>query len=272
MSETAPLFSVVTVCKNCKDKLISTASSVHQQTFRDFEYIVKDGASTDGTLEACIEIEATKIISGADNGIFNAMNIALNHCSGKYVSFLNAGDTFCDDNVLSVIADDLSTKGDIDFLFGNVVDHSSRRKYVVYPDHPSRFFLYANGICHQVWFVKRSLYLRLGKFDETKPIGGDYLFLLKSLVKEKVPFRHVNCFIANYEGSGVSSNKRLMKESEKERQKVREDLFCYIECILYDSLIKVKGLIKKTVYDTFLFRAYRTYGLYRYKHGKYYRK
>ena len=272
MRETAPLFSVVTVCKDCKDKLLRTARSVHEQKFQNFEYIIKDGGSTDGTVDVFNEIQATKIISEPDSGIFNAMNIALDYCSGEYVIFLNAGDTFCDAYVLSVIADDLSSKENVDFLYGDVVSYSSRRKYIIHPVHPSRFYLYSNTICHQVWFVKRSLYLRLGKFDDTKPIGGDYFFLLKSLIKEKVSFRHVNCFVANYEGSGVSTNKSVVKESEKERQKVREYLFCSIECILYDFLIKARGIVKKIAYDTFLFRVYRAHGLCRYKHKKYCRK
>ena len=96
MRETAPLFSVVTVCKDCKDKLLRTARSVHEQKFQNFEYIIKDGGSTDGTVDVFNEIQATKIISEPDSGIFNAMNIALDYCSGEYVIFLNAGDTFCD--------------------------------------------------------------------------------------------------------------------------------------------------------------------------------
>lgn len=268
MRETAPLFSVVTVCKDCKDKLLRTARSVNQQEFSDFEYIIKDGGSTDGTVDVFNEIHATKIISQPDNGIFNAMNIALDHCSGDYVHFLNAGDVFCYDNILTTVANDIVKNGHVDFLYGNIISLKSRRKFITYPKKLSRFFLYSNSICHQAWFVKKSLYLKMGKFDETKPVGSDHLFYLKCLAKMKVNYRHVDYFIAEYEGTGMSANSELVQDSQSIRQEARIDIFNSLERKFFESIIKVRGILKKTFYDKCFYRLYKLYGLYHYRQQK----
>lgn len=268
MSETVPLFSVVTVCKNCKDKLLRTAKSVHEQKFQDFEYIIKDGASNDGTLEVCKENKAANVISGPDNGIFNAMNIALDFCSGEYVIFLNAGDTFCDNYVLTTFANNLLQNGHVDFLYGNIVSLKSRRRFISYPNKISRFFLYSDSICHQAWFVKRELYFELGKLDETKPVGGDYLFYLKSLGEMKVSYRHVDYFIAEYEGSGMSADSKLLQDSQFIRQDIRNAIFNSLERNFYEVIIKIRGILKKTLYDTWCYPLFKLYGLYHYKKQK----
>lgn len=268
MTEKAPLISVVTVCKNCRDKLRRTARSVIQQEFPDFEYIIKDGDSTDDTFEACKEIETARIISGPDNGIFNAMNIALDYCSGEYVIFLNAGDTFCDKYVLTTVANDVLENGHVDFLYGNIISLISRRRFIIYPNKLSKFFLYSNSICHQAWFVKRVLYYKLGKLDETKLIGGDYLFYLKCLGEMKVNYRHVDYFIAEYEGIGMSTNSELLQDSQSIRNETRNGIFSSFERNFYDSFIKVRGVLKKMLYDNLFYRFYQLYGLYHFKQQK----
>ena len=95
----SPFFSVVTVTLNAAEKAAQTARSVLEQTFGDYEYIVKDGGSTDDTVRKLRELGSFNIQVCRDSGIYNAMNQALRCCSGKYVCFLNAGDVFTSESV-----------------------------------------------------------------------------------------------------------------------------------------------------------------------------
>ena len=117
-----PLFSIITVCLNCKDKLIDTAASLSKQTFKDYEYIIKDGISSDGTQEIINNLNADIAVSNRDNGIHDAMNQALKLSTGQYIHFLNAGDLLHDSEVLEDIAKEihLSTKK-ADLYYGDVV-------------------------------------------------------------------------------------------------------------------------------------------------------
>src|ERR687883_1909022 len=103
MSE--PLFSIVTVTLNCAEDAEHTAQSVVAQTFTDYEYIVKDGGSTDGTVERLRAFEKPQIYVSPDQGVYSAMNQALAACSGIYVCFLNAGDLFATPETLTRVAE-----------------------------------------------------------------------------------------------------------------------------------------------------------------------
>ncbi len=96
-------FSIVTVCLNAENTILETIVSVIQQTYVDYEYIIWDGVSEDGTLEIIKENAKEAPIcffSEKDSGLYNAMNKAVKKCKGDYVLFLNSGDAFADREVL----------------------------------------------------------------------------------------------------------------------------------------------------------------------------
>ena len=94
-----PKFSIVTVCYNAGDKLHETIATALQQTYENFEIIIKDGLSKDDSLQRVPEDERIFVYSYKDQGIYDAMNQALKEITGDYVYFLNCGDSFYDENV-----------------------------------------------------------------------------------------------------------------------------------------------------------------------------
>ena len=143
-------FSIITVVLNAKDDLEETIKSLRNQSFKDFEYIIIDGGSTDGTIEVIkknLDI-INKWKSEKDLGIYDAMNKGINLCEGSYIGMLNSGDKYMP-NGLQIINNYLNKKK-MDFIFGSVMKKVLRhgyRKYRIfwnfdfYSSHSSGFFI-----------------------------------------------------------------------------------------------------------------------------------
>jgi Predicted glycosyltransferases len=173
--------SVVTVVYNRKELLRETIESVVRQDYSSFEYVVIDGGSTDGSIDI-IKDNKSKIAywqSGMDDGIFDAMNIALKHVRGRYAIFLNAGDRFVDDNVLSRVFS--NGDDDEDLIFGDVYIRNELGYKLVKADpiyarkNVSRrnYVFQGQGICHQALFTKSDALRNVG-FEKRYALGADY--------------------------------------------------------------------------------------------------
>ena len=158
-----PLISIITVTFNAEKVIGKTLSSIRQQTFKDFEYIVIDGASKDLTLKLVnqAEIPGTKIISEPDKGLYDAMNKGLRLAKGKYVIFLNAGDTFYSPETLAHYAS--QAEKDKDIIYGDtiIVDQEGNKiadRHLSVPENLTKDS-FADGmlICHQAFMVKKDL-------------------------------------------------------------------------------------------------------------------
>ena len=118
-------FTIITVCYNAEEYIENTIKSVLRQSYRDIEYIIKDGQSVDGTMAIVRNLtdnDNRVIISqGKDRGIYDAMNIAVKAADGEYILFLNAGDIFADENVLKKIVD-FETDRKADMYYGNIIE------------------------------------------------------------------------------------------------------------------------------------------------------
>ena len=134
-------YSIVTVCYQAADTIEKTMASVMSQTYRNYEYIIIDGLSTDGTVQKIKQrIKNSQLkndvvfVSERDSGLYNAMNKGIKRCTGDYVLFLNSGDFFYDDHVLEYVADIIGSRKDIsDIYYGDVVrmyaDHKKIERY-----------------------------------------------------------------------------------------------------------------------------------------------
>lgn len=205
------ILSIITVnLNNCKG-LKRTIESVVSQVFTDYEWIVIDGGSTDGSYELIKQYDDyfSYWCSEPDKGIYNAMNKGIAHARGKYLQFLNSGDYLLNPNVLSIIFQQNHTS---DIIYGNAIVEIDKKEYKrTYPPELSLAYLINYPINHQASYYKRSLYDdRL--FDENHIIVSDYLFLIESAI-HGASFEYVDLFIVFSEGNGISSTKMGIDES-----------------------------------------------------------
>lgn len=125
--------SVVTVCFNAGGIIEETIKSVINQTYPDIEYIIIDGASTDGTVDI-IRKYSDKISywkSEPDNGIYDAMNKAIGIATGDYINFMNAGDIFTSNNVIAEVAKQIDPASDIVYGDSTMIDYNGRRRFMI---------------------------------------------------------------------------------------------------------------------------------------------
>lgn len=170
-------FSIITVCFNAEKDIGKTVQSVLGQNFDDYEYIIKDGGSTDGTLSQIYPLvegyERVTVISEPDRGIYDAMNLSAEHATGEYVFFLNAGDCFCNEEVLAK-TDAFLQSNKADVAYGNIIQvEAERRQIRQYGKMYQKKLFYLSGdcICHQAMFAKRDLFDR--KFDLEYKVCAD---------------------------------------------------------------------------------------------------
>jgi glycosyltransferase involved in cell wall biosynthesis len=206
--------SIITICFNEVDSVAKTLASVAGQTFKNFEWIVIDGGSTDGTLEILNTYRShfTVFISEKDAGIYNAMNKGIARAQGEYLFFLNGGDYLADDGTLSRI---FSTPLDADFVYGDItVIGGERPELLVMPSKITAEFLYRKTIPHQSTLTKKDLFERAGTYDERFKIVADYEFILRGLLHFNATFQYVPLAFACYSGNGVSSD-AVRRKAEK---------------------------------------------------------
>lgn len=209
-------YSVITInYNNCKG-LHQTIDSVLGQTFQDFEYIIIDGGSTDGSVEILKEY-GDKIhfwVSESDNGIYNAMNKGVAQAHGEYCIFMNSGDCFYNCQVLSRIYHYYSNE---DIIVGKVaIDNSDS---IISPPPKGEFtmyHLYSGSIPHQGSFIRTEL-LRKYPYDEELKIASDWKFFVQTLILDNSSIRYVDVFVARYDTGGIGlSHPELMKREKDE--------------------------------------------------------
>lgn len=209
--------SIITINYNNAAGLKNTLDSVASQTCTDFEHIIVDGASTDGSVEIIREYEqflasnfsplasSLKWISEKDTGIYNAMNKGVRLAQGEYTLMLNSGDYLVDEHVIEKV---IPLLDGTDIIQGNTIEE--------YPDRIMRnrgygksdidFFDVMKGyFLHQAAFCQRYLFDRYGMFDESYRIIGDTKFFMTCLGRENASFRYIDVDISNYDITGISS-------------------------------------------------------------------
>lgn len=203
------MFSVVTVCYNAENTIRQTIKSVLNQTYLNYEYIIQDGFSDDLTLNIAQsyinkfqdkEISYS-IISEKDNGIYNAMNKAIEKCSGDWIIFMNSDDQFFSAEVLAKAADFLRTVK-CDVLYGNSISIYSDRKKVR-ENHSAERLKKKMSLCHQACFIRSDL-MKKYMYNEKYKIGADYDFFL-NVMTDGGKFEKINEVICNYSRKGISN-------------------------------------------------------------------
>jgi glycosyltransferase involved in cell wall biosynthesis len=241
----SPLFSIVTVTLNAGDSLIKTARSVLSQDFTLFEYIVKDGLSSDGSIEAVQKSDGIRVICRSDKGIYDAMNQALEDCRGEYICFMNAGDIFYQNNVLGRVASIIQSNQGYSIFYGNVLLEDKLKSH---PKRLSSAFLYEGHICYQAVFVKRDLYLALNGFDTHYQIFADRDFLMRALWIRREKSLLLPFIICNYDMSGISAQSKYYNLKTKEYKEIQDKYFSSWDKALIhlyiNTFVKMKVFLK----------------------------
>ncbi|MEO6829567.1 MAG: glycosyltransferase family 2 protein [Acidobacteriaceae bacterium] len=224
----APLISVITVVYNGSKSITPTVNSVATQTFHNYELIVVDGASTDGTVDALNQMD-DKIdywVSEPDAGIYDAMNNGIKLARGEWLYFLNSGDTFVSPRVLERIAAFLEqSSAPIVVGYVNVLDDGNaagRFPLGIASSHSIRE-LFRNRFCHQALFIRRKSYQEVGGFDARFPTFADF-FAFCRISKRLGGFEQVPIEIANFDLFGASSDYRKSLPLYRERERIFNQL------------------------------------------------
>lgn len=213
------LLSIITINYNDRIGLGRTIKSVQEQSFSDFEHILIDGGSTDGSKEL---IEANKSgfsywVCEQDKGIYNAMNKGVKAAKGDYLFFLNSGDYLNDCDALQRIHINLNDR-DVVYFNINVI---GEKKYIKEcPSEMSFNYLYNDLPPHQSTFIHQRLFEKFGLYDESLKIVSDWKFLIIVLIKHNATYKHVNDTFSTFYQDGVSSQEGSFLAMEKERELV----------------------------------------------------
>lgn len=234
------LFSIITINRNNAQGLEETFVSVQEQTCRNFEYIVIDGKSEDGSLKVVKKYEniIDYYVSEKDKGVYNALNKGIAQAKGKYLIFMNSGDVFASSDVLMKVK--LAVTGEPDFIFGETIYKKQGCRFRKrLPRHVSFFLFYTSGICHQSSFIKRDLFEEIGYYNEEYKLTSDWTFFMKALGKYNKRVMKVDFPISVYDMEGMSGNPLNQQLLNKEREKFLQEEFPFF-CEDYRFYLKLR--------------------------------
>ena len=207
--------SIITINYNNLEGLKKTVTSVVNQTWQDFEYIIIDGGSTDGSA-AYIESQSKQIdywVSEPDKGIYNAMNKGISRASGEYLLFLNSGDELFSNSVLIENYEEFHTEEIIYFDINQV--YKDRTNIFSYPSILDYTVFLNYTIGHPTTLIMRSLFYKFGFYDEGFKIVSDWKFFFMVIIKYQIKTRKVNKVLSSFYYDGIST--LHIDEVEKER-------------------------------------------------------
>ncbi len=211
---TSPLLTIITVCYNSSKTIERTLKSVAGQSFKDYEYLIIDGGSTDGTLGIVNRYKETfgdrlRVISETDNGIYDAMNKGIKMAKGNLVGIINSDDYY-EADALKTVAD--SYKGEKHLvLYGMMrkVRNGKELETVIY----SHDNLDNQMIAHPSCFVTNDTYKDFGGFDTTYKSSADYEFMLRLYHETDTLFRPIYSILASFELGGMSGSQNGYRET-----------------------------------------------------------
>lgn len=242
-----PKFSVITVTYNAAAVLEDTIQSVITQTYHHVEYIIVDGGSTDGTLDIVAQYRdrIATIVSEPDKGLYDAMNKGMRQATGDYLCFLNAGDSFHEDDTLQSIAHSLTGSALPDVIYGQteLVDsegHFVRMRRLSAPEHLDwKSFKQGMLVCHQAFFAKRAL---AEPYDLRYRFSADFDWCIR-VMKRAQTLHNTHLTLIDYLEEGMTTRNR--RASLRERFRIMVKHYGWVSTVLHHAWFVVRAVIKK---------------------------
>ncbi|MGE0739482.1 glycosyltransferase family 2 protein [Sulfurimonas sp.] len=245
--------SIITVVWNNAKTIKDAIDSVLDQTYDNIEYIVVDGASTDGTVEIVKSYgdKISKFISEKDKGLYDAMNKGITLATGDVVGILNSDDFYIDGNVIERVAKEFEEKG-VDSIYADLVfvKPENLDKTIRYYDSshftPPRF-AYGWMPAHPTFFVKKFVYEKYGLFRTDLKIAADFDILVRFLYTHKISYSYIKEVLVKMRVGGISTSFSSIWINNIEQLKIcrQNDIDTNIFKILSKYPSKLMGFIKK---------------------------
>ena len=238
--------SVITICYNEKN-IRKTCESIVGQSWQDFEWIVVDGGSTDGTLDVLNEYRdrIDVLISEPDNGIYNAMNKGIALASGDYLCFLNAGDCFHEDDTLQQMVHTINGSELPDVLYGEtaIVDqdrHFLRMRRLSAPETLTwKSFKQGMLVCHQAFFARHTL---VEPYNLKYRFSADFDWCIRIMKKART-LHNTHLTIIDYLDEGMTT--RNQKASLKERFRIMAKHYGLIGTVAHHIWFVIRAVIHR---------------------------
>lgn len=224
--------SIITINRNNAAGLEKTMQSVARQTYKEFEYIVVDGASTDESVEVIKKYEPQfahlRWVSEPDKGIYNAMNKGLHMASGDYIQILNSADCLASEDVTGRMLEALEKVDYPPILYGNMVKcFPDGRKMVDkgFAGHEITMLgMFSSTLNHDPAYIRRSLFEKYGYYDETLKIVSDWKWYLQAIILGGETPQYVDICVTLFDMTGISENPESKEKIREERQTVLKAL------------------------------------------------
>ena len=247
-----PKISIITVVFNNRSSIERAIKSVLGQTYGNIEYIVIDGASTDGTLEV-INRYSDKIdvsVSEKDYGVYHAMNKGIENASGDIIGFLHSDDVFANNDILSDIAKSFE-EHDIDLLYGNL-EYLRKKQDIVFRYWKAGKFeksmlTYGWMPPHPTVYLKNEIFKKVGVFDTNYKISGDYDLMLRILKMPAIKVFYLDKVIVRMKMGGISNRgmMNLINKTAEDYRAIKANNIGGITTLLFKNLTKVQQLYNR---------------------------
>ena len=252
------VLSIITINLNNVIGLRKTMDSLVGQTFCDYEWIVIDGDSSDGSKELLDthQKQITRFVSEPDSGIYGAMNKGAALAKGEYLLFLNSGDCLANNTVLEYFC---THHDNADYIVGYSIQEgnalSTKALNRSFSLKEEVYFLCTGAYPHQATFIRRTVFERVGLYREDKRIASDWYQTINALFMRNATVSHLPVLVAICEKDGISS--RMSQELGRERwDLIHENPYFAVLFDFYASNLEIVTALKGNRFVFFLFRAY----------------
>jgi len=234
-------FSIITVCKNSEKTIENTILSVINQSYKNFEYIIIDGVSTDKTLDIIEKYrdKLAAVISEPDDGLYDAMNKGIQNSLGEYLFFLNSDDRFLNENILKTVCEKAENSKK-ELLYGDQVFINEKTGKISVRRHNklNKIYLIKNTPCQPATFYRKDVFEKYGFFDTDLKIVSDHEWFLRTFLNHKISFSYLGFAITAFNSGGISSDELWEEKLNIERNKMFNMYFSASERRKFDFLSK----------------------------------